>query len=142
MTIDIMDHFGVKIENHNYQKYIVKPQKYHPKDYTVEGDYSSAAYFYAINALTGSNIKVEGLSPTSKQGDKKFVDLLKKGNLPAIINAADFPDQAMTLAVLAAFKKGETTIEGIGSLRVKETERIMALETRLATNGWLRVRIR
>lgn len=135
MTLDIMKHFDVKIENQNYQRYVVQPQKYQVKNYIVEADYSSAAYFHAINMLTGSNIKVENLNPNSKQGDKKFIDLISSGKLPTQINAVDFPDQAMTLAVLAAFRKEETTIEGVSSLRIKETERIVAVQNELAKMG-------
>lgn len=136
MTLDIMSYFGIKIENDNYQKYVIKPQKYLAKDYEVEGDYSSGAYFYAINALSGSDIKVENLNPDSKQGDKKFVDLLRNNQtLPKEINAEDFPDQAMTLAVLAAFGDGKTVINGVKSLRIKETERVKAIENELAKMG-------
>ncbi len=135
MTIDIMGYFGVKVKNDNYQRYEIKPQKYQAKDYEVEDDYSSAAYFFAINALTNSKTKVKGLNPDSKQGDKKFVDLLTGGKLPANINAEDFPDQAMTLAALAAFTEGVTTIDGIASLRIKETERVVAVQNELAKMG-------
>ncbi len=157
ITIDIMSSFGVNVENDNYQRYTVKPQKYKAKVYEVEADYSSAAYFYAINTLTGSNIKVGNLNPNSKQGDKKFVDLIKTsewhgGRGPStnivevdgrdsrsdearVENVEDFPDQAMTLGVLAAFKGGKTVINGVKSLRIKETERVKALENELAKMG-------
>ncbi|HYF96949.1 MAG TPA: 3-phosphoshikimate 1-carboxyvinyltransferase [Patescibacteria group bacterium] len=135
MTIDVMDHFGVKVENHDYKQYVVKPQKYQAKDYFVEADYSSASYFYAINKLTWSNIKVQNLNPDSKQGDKKFVDLLKARELPTTINAEDFPDQAMTVAILAAFNPNKTVINGVKSLRIKETERVEAIENELAKMG-------
>ncbi|HEX5798034.1 MAG TPA: shikimate kinase [Candidatus Saccharimonadales bacterium] len=132
ITVDIMKSFGVEVANDDYQKYIVKPQKYQANEYAVEGDYSSAAYFYAINALAGSNIKVRNLNLDSKQGDKKFVDMIKNKPAPKEINAEDFPDQAMTLAVLAAFAEGKTVISGVKSLRVKETERVKAAENELA----------
>lgn len=136
ITIDIMNSFGVEVENDNYQKYLIKPQKYRAKEYTVEGDYSSASYFYTINALTESDIQVKGLDPDSKQGDKKFTDLLRSGHaFPEEIDAEDFPDQAMTLAVLAAFNDGKTVINGVKSLRIKETERVKAVENELAKMG-------
>lgn len=136
ITIDIMNSFGVNVDNDNYQKYTVQPQKYRAEEYEAEGDYSSATYFYAINALTGSNIKVENLNANSKQGDKKFVELLENNQaLPKEIDAEDFPDQAMTLAVLAAFAEGKTVINGVRSLRVKETERVQAIENELAKMG-------
>lgn len=135
MTIDIMNYFGVKVENNGYRHYVVKPQNYKPRDYTVEADYSSASYFFAINYLTGSQIKVDGLNPESKQADKKFVKLLSKSTGPMHVNMEDCPDQAMTMAVLAAFTKGKTTIDGIASLRVKETERIVAMQNELSKMG-------
>lgn len=135
MTIGIMSYFGIKVENNGYDHYVVKPQEYKAKDYTVEGDYSSAAYFSAINSLTNSHIKVAGLNPQSKQADRHFAEMLKDSMKPGVINMEDFPDQAMTMAVLAAFLDGKTTIEGIASLRIKETERIVALENELAKMG-------
>lgn len=152
MTIDIMRYFGVDVENQGYKKYVIKAQKYTAKDYTVEGDYSSAAYFFAAAALNRSKITVENLNPASKQADKEFLNILEKMNAkitfadnsvtvsghgvrPVHINMENCPDQAMTLAVLAAFADGKTTIDGIGSLRIKETERIKALENELAKMG-------
>jgi len=137
MTIDIMSHFGVSVENNGYKTYYVKPQTYIARDYRIEADYSSASYFYAINALTGSSIKVDNLNPKSKQGDKIFCDLVSKGldDIPSRIDASDFPDQAMTLAATLAFKNAKSTISGVKSLRIKETERIKALENELSKMG-------
>lgn len=134
ITLDIMNAFGINVENDSYMKYTVKPQKYRPNDYTVEADYSSASYFYAINHLTASNIKVDNLNLDSKQADKKFIDLLGS-NLPPVIDAEGFPDQAMTLAVLCAFKDAKTVITGVKSLRVKESERVEAVQNELAKMG-------
>lgn len=135
MTIEIMSRFGVTVKNHDYKKYEVKPQKYQTIDYTVEADYSSASYFYAINYLTGSDIKVKNMNMDSKQADRRFTDLLAKGKLPPTINGEDFPDQVMTLAVLCAFSDGKYVIEGVKSLRIKETERVRAVENELAKMG-------
>lgn len=135
MTLDIMKHFGVEVVRQNYQKYIVRPQKYIAKAYEVESDYSSAAYFYAINYLTGSKIEIKNLNPDSKQGDKKFIDLLKQGLRSSSFNAINYPDQAMTLAVLLAFKSGKSSISGVKSLRVKESERVQAMQNELAKMG-------
>ncbi len=153
MTIDIMKEFGVKVKNENYQKLVVEGgQKYSSKEYFVEGDYSSASYFFAIAALTKSKIKVSNLNPNSKQADKKFFDVLKEmgnkisfgenevtvegeGVKPVDVDMEDFPDQIQTLAVLAAFAKGRTKISGIKSLRVKETDRVLALKNELKKMG-------
>ncbi len=150
MTTDCMQQFGVRVINNDYHQYkVLDGQKYQAKDYTVEADFSSAAYFFAIAALTKSTITVLGINSESKQADVRLLDILKsmgshieraddritvRGDelKPVIINMSDCPDQAMTVAVLAAFANGTSTITGIASLRVKETERIKALENELA----------
>ena len=93
MTISILEKFGIKIEEDNYQfhetckkehteclgvKFIVKPQKYIASDYIVEGDYSSASYLFAAAAIAGGYIRVENLFSDSKQGDKFILDILQE----------------------------------------------------------------
>jgi 3-phosphoshikimate 1-carboxyvinyltransferase len=151
MTIDAMKHFGVAVTSTDYRHYQVSGQ-YRATSYVVEGDISSASYFFAIAALTRSTITVKGVDPQSRQADMKFLKILEqmgskvtsgtheitvagKGVKPLRVNMQDCPDQAPTLAVLAAFATGKTTISGIRSLRVKETERIKALEQELHKMG-------
>ena len=117
--------------------------------YTIEGDYSAAGYFAAIAALTSSTIILKNLKSDSKQGDKQFLDILTKmgteveynnegivvrghGVCPVEVNMEQCPDQAQTLAVLAAFAKGTSVLTGVRSLRVKETERVKAVQAELA----------
>lgn len=152
MTIDTMEKFGVNVVNKNYNEYIIDRQSYKPVTYLIEGDYSSAGYFFAIAALTKSKIIVKSLNPDSKQADIKFLELLKKmGNLiikkdneieiegkgvkAVKVDMKDFPDQVQTLVVLAAFADGLTVIDGVKSLRVKETERVLALQNELSKMG-------
>lgn len=153
MTIDTMKQFGVKIINQKYKKYIIKKgQKYSTKEYTVEGDFSSAGYFFAIAALTKSTLKLKNLNHKSKQADLEFVEILQRmgnkislgkdfikiaGNsiIPVKVNMESCPDQVQTLAVLSAFADGKTTITGVKSLRIKETERIKALQQELSKMG-------
>lgn len=150
MTIDTCQEFGVTITNHNYTSYTVAAgQKYHKNAYNVEGDFSSAGYFFAIAALTKSTIALKNLNSNSKQADRRIIDVLKTmgnhitendhsiaingtGITPVSIDMEDFPDQAQTLAVLCAFAPGKSTLTGIRSLRIKETERVVALTTELA----------
>jgi 3-phosphoshikimate 1-carboxyvinyltransferase len=116
--------------------------------YRVEGDYSAASYFAAIAALTSSTIVLKNLRTNSKQGDRLFFDILKKmGNeieykdgkvvvrgrgIKAVeVNMEQCPDQAQTVAVLAAFAKGTSILTGVRSLRVKETERVKAVQAEL-----------
>ncbi|MBS0629914.1 MAG: 3-phosphoshikimate 1-carboxyvinyltransferase [Verrucomicrobia bacterium] len=148
MTVSCMRQWGIKIQD----PYFVPPQNYQKTEYLIEGDYSSAAYFFAIAALTKKTITLENLSPFSAQPDRKFLTILEKmGNRVTYgenqitiqgerlhcldINMEDCPDQVMTLAVLAAFAKGKTTISGIRSLRVKETDRVLALKNELSKMG-------
>jgi len=153
MTIDTMKEFGVDVINYNYTKYYIPAgQKYYKKTYNVEGDFSSAGYFFAIAALTNSTITLKNLNPLSKQADRRIIDILKKMEneittnnqtitivgkniTPININMENFPDQAQTLAVLSAFAKGKSVLTGIRSLRVKETERVVALTVELAKMG-------
>lgn len=149
MTIDTMKKFGVTVVNQNYKKYIFpKKQTYKAKQYIVEGDFSSAGYFLAIAALTKSTLTLKNINLDSLQADKKILNVLEKmgskitygknkitikgnGVKSVKVNMIDFPDQAQTLAVLAAFAKGVTKLSNIQTLRIKETDRITALQKEL-----------
>ncbi len=153
MTIDTMQKFGIEIRNEGYKRYVIPGgQRYACPGYVVEGDVSSASYFAAIAALTGSTIVLTNMNPDSKQADMGFLKILEKmgsmitrgdgmitieghGVKALSIDMEDCPDQAQTLAVLAAFADGTTTITGVRSLRVKETERVKAVEAELAKMG-------
>src|SRR3989344_2341389 len=153
MTIEAMSDFGVKVENKDFRRYVVASgQKYTAKQYTVEGDVSSASYFFAIAALTRSTITLTNMNPRSSQADMRFLKILEEmgsvvsygkdsitveggGVKPVTVDMENCPDQAQTLAVLAAFADGKTTMTGIRSLRVKETERVVAVEQELKKMG-------
>lgn len=152
MTLRVMQDFGVTVTNTDYTSYTSSTQQYTKNTYIVEGDYSSAGYFLAIAALTHATITLDNLNPNSVQADKAFVSILEEmGNdivykdtaititgkhiKPVTVDMNACPDQAQTLAVLAAFAKGKTVITGIASLRVKETERIRAIEIELLKMG-------
>lgn len=152
MTIDSMRAFGVKIRRSDNMYSIKGGQNYSGDSYIVEGDASGAAYFFAIATLTKSAITVRNLPAESKQADIRFLDILApmgsrvERNNDAITvigtgvkametNMQECPDQAMTAAVLAAFAGGKTKLSGVASLRVKETERVKAVEQELAKMG-------
>src|SRR3989338_5548611 len=153
MTIEAMREFGASVQNESYKRYVVEGgQSYRATDYTVEGDVSSASYFFAIAALTHSTITLENLNPKTVQADIRFLKILEdmgnkvsygehsitiegRGVKGVSVDMQDFPDQAQTLAVLAAFAEGTTTIRGVQSLRIKETERVSAVETELKKMG-------
>lgn len=156
MTIVGLKQFGVKVINNHYQRYLITNQeKLKPTKYHIEGDASGASYFWAIAAITGSQIKVKNINPQSLQGDAKFPDILQRmgcqvirnnsqqwievkgtDNLTAVnVDMSLMPDTAQTLAVVAAFAKGKTKITGLSTLRIKETDRLRALKNELERVG-------
>jgi len=153
ITLDIMKTFGVAVKNDDYKNFGVQAgQVYKSQTYKVEGDWSSASYFLAAAAVTGGDITLAGVNPESVQGDAQFPAVLEKmgcevkksadslqlkgGSLKGItINMNNMPDAVQTLAVVALFAKGETVIEDIGNLRIKETNRIEALANELGRLG-------
>lgn len=137
-TIAVMKSFGVKVKNHGYQSFEIKPQEYRKADYQVEGDASSATYFSALHFLHGGKLKFENLNyKKAIQGDVNFpvaLEKLKKGR-ERTIDMGAMPDAAMTLAVCAAFARGTTKIIGLSTLRIKETDRLAALKNELTKVG-------
>ena len=153
ITLDIMQTFGVAVLNEFYEKFSIPAgQHYFARPYQIEGDASSASYFFAAAAVTGGEVSVTNLNPDSVQGDIRFPDVLKQmgcrvdrrgekitvfGNpLRGInIHMNDMPDVVQTLAVVALFAEGKTTMTGIGNLKIKETDRIAALANELTRLG-------
>lgn len=153
MTIAMMREWGVTVLEMEGAGYTILPgQHYQKKQYPIEGDFSSAGYFFAIAALTRSTVTLKNLNPNSTQPDREFLNiLLKMGNevnvkgneiqfigkrlLPLSLDMENCPDQVQTMAVLAAFAQGVTKISGVRSLRLKETERVVALKNELAKMG-------
>jgi 3-phosphoshikimate 1-carboxyvinyltransferase len=160
MSMQLMDHFGVTPElirdpkSGRPTKIIVPRGTYKPTTYAIEPDASNASYFLAAAALhAGSKVTIEGLGKTSLQGDVAFADVLHQmgadlvfgkdfitisgsGRLEGIdTDLSNMPDTAQTLAVVALFAAGPTTIRGLHTLRVKETDRLAALQTELKKFG-------
>jgi 3-phosphoshikimate 1-carboxyvinyltransferase len=154
MTIQGMRDFGVFAECGDYKTIRVMPeQHYIARTYHVEGDASGASYLWAMAAVSGGTVTVKNINPDSAQGDIGFVRLLARMGC-TVTQSADsitvsgpdrlqaieadmelMPDTAQTLAVVAAFAQGNTTIRGLQTLRIKETDRIAALHTELAKLG-------
>lgn len=154
ITLDTMAKFGVKVDNQNYKRFLVKGQQQYisPGDFLVEGDASSASYFLAAGAIKGGTVKVTGVGKKSIQGDIRFADVLEK--MGATVNWGDdfiqvqgaplkavdmdmnhIPDAAMTIATTALFAKGTTRISNIYNWRVKETDRLAAMACELRKVG-------
>jgi 3-phosphoshikimate 1-carboxyvinyltransferase len=160
MTMRLMDVFGLTPELvrdplTGLPKRIIVPRGvYQQTVYAVEPDASNATYFLAAAALSpGSRLTVRGLGKNSLQGDVGFAKVLARmgarvsvladsmvvegpDRLAGIdVDLTDMPDTAQTLAVTAVFAEGPTTIRGLHSLRVKETDRLAAVATELAKLG-------
>jgi 3-phosphoshikimate 1-carboxyvinyltransferase len=160
MTMQLMDQFSVTPElirdprSGEPRQIIIPQQRYVPSDYAIEPDASNASYFLAAAAIRpGAKVTIEGLGKQSLQGDVGFADVLHKmgadlafgrdfvtvagtERLEGIdIDMSGMPDMAQTLAVVALFAEGETTLRGLHTLRVKETDRVAALSTELKKFG-------
>jgi 3-phosphoshikimate 1-carboxyvinyltransferase len=149
-----MAKFGVVVQRDGWQNFTIPANSQYrsPTQIFVEGDASSASYFLAAGAIAG-NVCVEGLSENSIQGDVKFADALammggeisygenhitanKAPKIKAIdLDCNHIPDAAMTLAMIALFAEGTTTLRNIASWRVKETDRIAAMAIELRKVG-------
>lgn len=105
----------------------------HPEQMTVEGDWSSAAFWMAANAL-GCRIDVKGVNPSSFQGDMEIAHLLPKLGEPMTISAKDIPDLIPILSVVAAANKGAVFTD-IARLRYKESDRVAAIVAMLECLG-------
>ncbi|QCI19369.1 3-phosphoshikimate 1-carboxyvinyltransferase [Buchnera aphidicola] len=154
MTLKIIQHFGIKIKHENYKKFYITGQQTYlsPRLYYIESDLSSATYFLAAAAIKGKNIVLNNIYKNSIQGDIRFIHILQKmgaiifwgenfvkcskGKLHGIdMDMNDIPDAAMTIAIVALFSHGTTTIRNIYNWRVKETDRLHAMSTELKKVG-------
>ncbi len=143
ITLDVMRDFGVNATNRNYEEFLVEGgQGYRGRHYRIEGDYSQAAYFLAAGAIGGAPVSVSNLKTDSVQGDRYFLSILaqmgclvehQKGQVTVsrsnelkglTLDMGDYPDIVQTVAVVAAYARGKTTLTNIGHLRFKETDRI------------------
>lgn len=157
MTIDVMAHFGVTVQNQNYQKYIITGnQNYSGLEYTVETDAMSATYFWGSAVLCGKCLTIPALPKNSAQGDVRFPDILAKMGCEISYNSDDsitvaspkskilqsitvdmsaHPDTAVTIMVLGAIAQGTTKITNIGHLKAKESDRLTSPATELRKLG-------
>ncbi len=153
MTIQIMRSFGVEVGTYGEHHFrITAPQSYQPRQTTMEPDASAASYFWAAAAITGGRVRVEGLCRESLQGDVAFCECLEQMCCDLEYGAAAITvhgrplrgidvdmnaisDTVQTLAVVALFAEGATTIRGVGHIRHKETDRLGDLATELCKLG-------
>ncbi len=155
ITLGMMKEAGIRFERQASNRIsIPAPQVYGPCNITVEGDCSSASYFWAAAALTGGEVATSPVLPNSLQGDCRFLDVLGsmgcriswgaeevlvKGPerlLPIDIDMNEMPDMVPTLGVLSAFAAGTTRIRNVAHLRIKESDRLKAVTAGLTTLGF------
>ena len=155
LTIAVMKDFGAKItQTGKYEYHVNAGEIYQGREYYVEGDASSASYFFLAAALLKKTIRVNGINRQSKQGDIRLLNVLEElgckvrsgenwvevsGNNLAegdfTFDLNDMPDMVPTLAVLAAFRKGQTIINNVAHLRIKESNRLEAMVAELNRTG-------
>ncbi|MCU7372787.1 bifunctional 3-phosphoshikimate 1-carboxyvinyltransferase/cytidylate kinase [Paucibacter sp. O1-1] len=170
ITLELLKRFGIEVRREGWQRFTIPAgSRYRsPGEVHVEGDASSASYFVALGAIaaTEAPVRIEGVGSASLQGDVRFVEAaramgalvesgpnwleVRRGAWP--LKALDLdcnhiPDAAMTLAVMALYADGPSTLRNIASWRVKETDRLAAMAIELRKLGaevdegpdWLRV---
>ena len=153
LTLDTLAHFQARVESLGAETWEVSPGRLQGGRWTMEGDFSAAAYPAAAAALTAGRVRIEGVSPQSKQGDRRFLEVLARmgarvewlaGTLQVTgasrlqsvnMDFSDMPDQVPTLAALAPFAVGTTTIDNVPHLRLKESDRLAAMATELRRLG-------
>ncbi len=155
ITRHMMEEFGVTVDFDGADYLVPGNAEYKKEQYTVEPDMSAACYFYAAAAMTGGRAKVHNVHMDNTQGDLKFLEVLKQlgcevyeeadgiavtgpkpGTLKGIqLNMNDFSDQTMTLAVIAPFCQEKVRIEGIGHIRLQESDRLHGIATELKRLG-------
>lgn len=153
LTKNVLSLFGINSKLSKHNVHITGGQTVHsPGNILVDPDYSSASYFWALGALSSLPIGVYTAGNKFKQADFNFWKVLEKMGADILqspekvlvkrkelnginLNLKEMPDQVPTLAILALFAKGKTTITGIHHLRFKESDRISALISELSKLG-------
>jgi 3-phosphoshikimate 1-carboxyvinyltransferase len=157
MTIKQMEAFGVKVSaDWDAKKLSVEAQKYQPTSYQIESDWSGASYWYSIVALAeNEDVEIEllGLKENSLQGDSVIVNIMSELGVKSTFTPdgvllqktmanpsfewdfTDCPDLAQTVAVVLVAKKIKGIFTGLESLKIKETDRVVALQNELAKIG-------
>ncbi|MBS1776667.1 MAG: 3-phosphoshikimate 1-carboxyvinyltransferase [Bacteroidetes bacterium] len=154
LTLDILAHFGKHIRHENYERFTISTSSISTQkeiEITIEGDWSSAAYWLVAGAIHG-NVVVENLNPASCQADRKIIEILQKAgancfsknntvlvtesNLSAFeVDLSDSPDLFPIVSVLAACSKGMSLLHGVHRLWYKESNREQSIKALLSAFG-------
>ena len=152
LTLHILKLYGITIINHEYKQFIIRGrQEYQATDYTVEADFSQAAFYLVADAL-GNDVTVMNLNLDSLQGDKVILDILKKMNCSieevdggikvvnhgltgTTVDASQCPDIIPVVALALATSQGKSEVLQASRLRIKECDRLSATVKELNTLG-------
>lgn len=152
ITTGVMHSFGVDVEE-SEGRFTIRPAAYTPRNFPVEPDASGASYFMAAAAVTGGRVTIPGLGASSPQGDLRFAEVLQHMGCEVEIgedhvevwgprrlkgvevDMNSFSDTMITLAAIAPFADGPTTITNVEHTRHQETDRISAIATELTRIG-------
>lgn len=158
VTLAVMADFGVEagfLDGDGACLSVRAGQRYRARDYRVEPDASTAAYFFVAAAITGGRVEVEGLDAGSAQADMGVLPVLEQmgchverapgrvavqgppvgGLSPIDVDMNHMPDAVLAMAVAALFASGPSHIRNVGNLRIKETDRLAALSSELTKLG-------
>lgn len=152
LTLQLLAERGGRVERPAADRFRILPGPLAGGELEIEGDWSAACYPAAAAALAGGSVKILGLRPDSRQGDRGFLDLLRAmgagvapvgdgievvaGALVGIeADLSNLPDQVPTLAALAPFARGTTRIRHVPHLRLKESDRLAVMARELARLG-------
>ena len=168
LTLQVMRAFGAEAKwEADGSLHVIAGKTYSARDYTIEPDASSAVYPFCAAAIAGGTVRIEGIPADSIQADFALLGLLEQMGCTVVyggdyaevrgpaeplrslgrIDMNPLPDAALAMAVVALFADGPTVIENVANLRIKETDRLAALETELRRLGaraeagpdWLRI---
>ena len=172
LTLQTMEAFGVNVEIYTLDqgswvqreikeikyaipgeiKFKIKPSKYTPSDFFVEGDWSNGSYLISAGLLLKNGLRITGLKKDSLQGDKRVIQILRQmggkiywekedivstySELKGIdIDMGDCPDLVPTIAVMASMASGTTRISGVAHLRLKESNRLEGVAREISKIG-------
>lgn len=154
LTVETMRAFGAEVAAAPNRYTVTAGRLYRGREWRIEGDASSASYFFLAAALTGGRVRVENIPPGTRQGDIGLLAILERlgctvragenhvevagGTLPGgemSFDLSAMPDMVPTLAILAALRPGRTEIRNVAHLRIKESDRLAALAAELGKTG-------
>lgn len=138
LTLNLMRDFGVDVEEFEKNTFRIEPAPYHiPQKFSVEADWSGAAFLLAALKIANVEGLVENLNQNSAQGDSIFAHMMREfeNNREHIFDLTHTPDLIAPLAALAAFSKHPTTIRGASHARTKECDRVAVLARTLRQVG-------